>query len=54
LDVHVELYTNILCMVWFLHKFKNFKCILSRYRFQIREHNWWWNLAFETISYGIS
>jgi hypothetical protein len=23
--------------------------------FQIRKHNyWWWNLAFETISYGIS
>jgi hypothetical protein len=20
---------------------------LSRYRFQIREHNWWWNFAFE-------
>jgi hypothetical protein len=26
---------------------------LSRYNFQIREYNWWWNLAFETISYRI-
>jgi hypothetical protein len=39
MDVHVQLYMNILYMFWFLHKFKSLKCILSRYRFQIREHN---------------
>ena len=30
------------------------KCNLFRYHFQIRKYNWWWNLAFETISYTIS
>jgi hypothetical protein len=39
LDVHVQLYTSILCMFWFLRKFKFLKCILFRYRFQIRKHN---------------
>jgi hypothetical protein len=34
LDVHVQLYRNILCMFWFQRKFKCLKCILSRYRFQ--------------------
>jgi hypothetical protein len=24
-----------------------------RYHFEIREYNWWWNLAVESISYGI-
>jgi hypothetical protein len=37
-DVHVQLYTNILCMFWFLCKFESLKCILSRYNFLILKH----------------
>jgi hypothetical protein len=40
LDVHVQLYTNILSMFWFLRWLKSLKCICSVIVFKLDSEIW--------------